>query len=111
MKRLIIGAAVAAIATISFVAISADGADRPAGVSARDWIPISASLGIVLLPNESPTVGRVDVSDPATPVRVVPGGLALLLKPPVGGYFMVKGRSGWSRLVVVEPLKGPADAG
>jgi hypothetical protein len=36
---------------------------------------------------------------------------ALLLKPPVGGYFMVKGVAGWTRLVVMEPLKGPGDAG
>lgn len=40
-----------------------------------------------------------------------PGGTQLLLKPPVGGYFMVKGARGWTRLIVVEPAKGPADAG
>jgi len=35
----------------------------------------------------------------------------LLLRPPVSGYFMVKGASGWTRLVIVEPVKGPADVG
>jgi hypothetical protein len=109
MKRLIVGAAIAAIATISYVALSADATDRPAGVSAWEWVSVSASLGIVLVPGEAPTVGRVD-QDTMT-MQMPPGGLPLLLKPPVGGYFMVKGASGWTRLVVVEPTKGPAGAG
>jgi hypothetical protein len=33
------------------------------------------------------------------------------LTPPTPGYFMLKGASGWSRLVVIEPLKGPSAAG
>ena len=98
MKRLVVGAVVAAIATISYIATSADASERPAGVSSKQWVSISPSLGIVLLANEAPTVGR---GEPP----------ALQLKPPVGGYFMVRGASGWTRLVVVEPLKGPADAG
>jgi hypothetical protein len=32
------------------------------------------------------------------------------LRPAVGGYFMVKGVSGWVRLIVIDPGKGPADA-
>lgn len=109
MKRLFVGAAIAAIAAISYVATSADATDRPAGVSARDWIPVSARLGIVLVETEAPTVGRVDRD--TLQMQMPPGGMPLLLKPPAGGYFMVKGASGWSRLVVIEPLKGPADAG
>ncbi|MEO6185651.1 MAG: hypothetical protein ABIP38_04725 [Steroidobacteraceae bacterium] len=109
MKRLIISAAIAAIATLSYVATSADGADRPAGVSAKEWVSISPALGIVLIPNGAPTVGRVDPS--TKQMQSPPGGMPLLLKPPVNGYFMVKGASGWSRLVVVEPIKGPADVG
>src|SRR5688572_6794789 len=109
MKRLIVVAAIAAIATISYVATSADAADRPAGVAAKEWVSISASLGIVLVPSEAPTVGRVD---PDTKLmQMPPGGMPLLLKPPVGGYFMVKGAGGWTRLVVIEPMKGPADVG
>ena len=109
MNRLIIGAAIAVIATISYVATSADAPDRPAGVSAKEWVSISASLGIVLVPGEAPTVGRVD---PVTKtMQLPPGGMPLLLKPPVGGYFMVKGAGGWNRLVVIEPVKGPADVG
>ncbi len=57
MKRLIVGAAVAAIAAISYVAISADAPDRPDGVSAKNWISVSARLGIVLVDGEAPTVG------------------------------------------------------
>ncbi|MEO8308691.1 MAG: hypothetical protein ABI616_11705 [Pseudomonadota bacterium] len=102
MKRLIVGAAIAVIAAISYVAISADAADRPAGVSAKNWISINASIGVVLVASEVPVV---------KPMQGSPNGTALLLKPAAGGYFMVKGASGWHRLVVVEPLKGPADAG
>jgi hypothetical protein len=109
MKRLLVGAAVAAIATISYVATSAGAPDRPAGVAAKDWLSISTSLGIVLVSGEAPTVGRVDPSNGTT--QAPPTGMPLLLKPPVGGYFMVKGASGWTRLVVIEPVKGPADVG
>jgi hypothetical protein len=35
----------------------------------------------------------------------------LFLTPPTPGYFMLKGPAGWSRVVVVEPIKGPAAAG
>jgi hypothetical protein len=109
MKRLIIGAAITAIAAISFVAISADAPDRPDGVSAKNWISVSARLGIVLVEGEAPTVGRVDPDTKLS--QIPPGGLPLLFTPPAGGYFMIKGASGWSRLVVVEPLKGPGSAG
>jgi hypothetical protein len=110
MKRLIAGIAIAAIATISYVATSADAPDRPAGVSAKEWVSISATLGVVLMSSESPVaVGRVDAKTNTT--QLPPSGMPLLLKPPVGGYFMVKGASGWTRLVVVEPMKGPADVG
>jgi hypothetical protein len=51
------------------------------------------------------------VMTPGGPGYSVPAGQALLLKPPVGGYFMVKGATGWTRLVVFEPIKGPGDAG
>ena len=108
MKRLVVGAVIAAIATISYVATSADAAGRPPGVAAKDWISVSESVGIVLVASESPTVARADSSGKT---QMASGGLPLLLKPPVGGYFMIKGASGWSRLVVIEPVKGPADAG
>jgi hypothetical protein len=110
MNQLIVGVAVAAVAAMSYVATSADAPDRPAGVSAKEWVPISASMGIVLVSRE-PTaiVGRVD-PDTKT-MQLPPSGMPLLLKPPAEGYFMVKGAGGWTRLVVIEPLKGPADVG
>ena len=113
MKRMIVGAAVAAIAALSYVAISADAPDRPDGVSARNWIAVSDRLGIVLVDSKPTPMGAVESGpiDPSRPVQIPPGSVPLLLTPPVGGYFMVKGASGWSRLVVVEPLKGPAGAG
>jgi len=110
MNRLVIGVAVASMAAISYVAISAGAPDRPAGVSAKEWIPISDSLGIVMVPREPTAImGRVD-PDKRT-MQLPPAGMPLLLKPPVDGYFMVKGLGGWTRLVVVEPMKGPADVG
>src|SRR5262245_40264231 len=109
MKRLVVGAVIAAIVAVSYVATSQEAPDRPAGVSARDWVSVSPRLGIVLVSSEAPMVGRVDPDTKVT--QLPPGGMPLLLKPPAGGYFMVKGASGWSRLIVIEPLKGPADAG
>ncbi len=100
MKRLIVGAAIAVIAAISYVAISADAPDRPDGVSDKNWISVSARLGIVVVDGEAPTMSQIS-----------PPGLPLLYPPPAGGYFMIKGASGWSRLVVVAPLKGPGSAG
>jgi hypothetical protein len=95
MNRLVAGIAIAVVATTSYVAISTEAPDRPAGVSAKEWVSISNSLGIVLVSYGSP---------------ITPSGMPLL-KPPVGGYFMVKGVGGWTRLVVIEPTKGPADVG
>jgi len=109
MKHLVVGAVIAVIFAASCVATSQEAPDRPAGVSAKDWVPVSPRLGIVLVNSEAPTVGRVDPDTKLT--QMPPGGMPLLLKPPAGGYFMIKGASGWSRLVVIEPLKGPADAG
>lgn len=98
MKRLVIATSAVVIFAASYVVISTEVPNRPTGVTAKDWITVSDSLGIVL-------VNRSD----SRPVEV-PSGVALL-KPPVGGYFMVKGASGWTRLVIAEPIKGPADAG
>jgi hypothetical protein len=83
----------------SYISVAADATDRPAGVSAVNWIPVSERLGIVLVQSEVPAT----LPDP----RAHP----LLLKPPVAGYYMVKTANGWTRLVIVEPVKGPADVG
>lgn len=116
MKRTVVGFAAAAVAAVSYIAMSASAPDRPTGVAARDWIAVNDSIGIVLV-----STAVAMRSEPALPegqvlldrsdtIQISPGG-ALLLKPPIGGYFMIKGAAGWSRLVVIEPVKGPADAG
>ena len=126
MKRL----APLAIATLLFASswavLSADPPDRPAGVTAANWIPVSDRLGIVLEQPAAPMTrardaveirdgslrGRTIMPDPEGGSRfAAPTGQALFLKPPVGGYFMVKGVSGWTRLVIYEPVKGPGEAG
>lgn len=132
MKRLAYLPIAALLLSLSYVAISANPPDRPAGVAAENWVPVSDRLGVVLvgssgpmastpeIPREIPEVGSDGklversgpiVMPPGGPGYTVLAGQALLLKPPVGGYFMVKGASGWTRLVVFEPIKGPGDAG
>jgi hypothetical protein len=34
-----------------------------------------------------------------------------LLEPAASGYFVAKTATGWRRLVVIEPIKGPGTAG
>jgi len=83
----------------SYLSVAAGAQDRPAGVAAANWVPVSDRLGIVLVQSEAPAAVPIPNSQP------------LLLKPPVPGYFMVKGANGWTRLVIIEPVKGPADVG
>jgi hypothetical protein len=97
MKRLALVPFAIACLGISAAALTAEGPDTPPGVAAKHWVPISARLGVVL------------VEAANTPARTERG--ALMLRPPVNGYFMVKGADGWTRLIIVEPSKGPADVG
>jgi hypothetical protein len=114
MKRLSFAPVVVLLLSLSYASLSADAPNRPAGVAAENWIPVSDRLGIVLVHGQAPTVGRSEPSyrlEGNSAVRVVPEDRPLLLRPPVGGYFMVKGAGGWARLIMVEPVKGPGDAG
>src|SRR5436189_268139 len=101
MKRLAY-ASLAALLLVTSVTLSADPSNRPTGVTAENWVPVTDRLGIVLVP---PPAASGD------PVVIPQTALLLPLKPPAGGYFMVKGANGWVRLVVIEPAKGPANAG
>jgi hypothetical protein len=75
-------------------AVGAGAADRPPGVSAADWAPITDSLGIVLTPSlKGPFIG----TPAATPQD-------LLVPGTDEGYLMVKRYGGWQRLILV---KGP----
>lgn len=98
MTRIAYAPIVALLLSFSGVSLAADVPDRPAGVIAANWVPVSERLGIVLVRSDAPP-------------SVKPGGQPLLLTPPVGGYFMVKNAAGWIRLVIVEPTKGPGDVG
>jgi hypothetical protein len=97
MKRLSLVPFAIAWLGISAAAFAADVPDVPPGVTTKNWVQISARLGVVLVETAN------------TPVRPERG--ALMLRPPVNGYFMVKGADGWTRLIIVEPSKGPADVG
>lgn len=123
MKNLMSVPIAAALLSLSYLAFSADPADRPAGVAAANWVAVSDRLGIVLsdatvpmgpveqLPEAIGPDGKSMIPLSRGSRFPAPAGQALLLKPPVGGYFMVKGAGGWTRLLVFEPLKGPGDAG
>ena len=101
MKRaFILGAALAAVLTVSTPLVRGQGVpDRPEGVAAGAWIPLNARLGFVV------------ATEPSH--RAIPNVAAqpLLLAQPVAGYFMVKGATGWSRVVMADPVKGPGGAG
>jgi hypothetical protein len=106
MKRLAYISLAALLLVSSFSTFSADPSNRPAGVTAEEWVPVNDRLGIVLVP--PPAASR-------EPIKGQPSDRTVLLmdralRPAVGGYFMVRGASGWVRLIVIEPVKGPADA-
>lgn len=94
-------------------------ADRPSGVAESDWVPISSSLGLVLV--HPRRVGdstndcacyKKGLCGSCAPVSVGPPDTTiLLLAPPTEGYLMVKRGSGWVRLVIVDPLRGPGASG
>jgi hypothetical protein len=98
MKGAIVAGAILAMAlVVSPFVHGSDTPDRPPGVAKDAWIPINDRVGFVVVPA------------PNGPVRMSPQ--ALLLTPPVSGYFMLKSRSGWTRMVIVEPLRGPGETG
>jgi hypothetical protein len=90
---------VASVLTIHF-ANGAAPPDRPAGVDAGHWIPVTDKMGFV-----------------ETTPQSVPGALVttdrqpLLLAPPAEGYFMVRSGIGWQRIIIQNPLKGPGTSG
>jgi len=81
-------------------ALGASPSNRPAGVDARNWIPVGDKMGFVV-----------------TAPRSVPGALVttdrqpLLLAPPAEGFFMIRSGIGWQRIIIQDPLKGPGASG
>ena len=108
MKRvLLIGVAAAVVSLAGISLVRGQGSpDRPPGVSAAAWVPISDKLGFVRLP-PVPVAGMPRPSAMPRPVDPT----VLLVKPPVEGYFMVKDASGWSRVSIAEPVIGPGGTG
>ncbi|HTV78900.1 MAG TPA: hypothetical protein VMF03_11620 [Steroidobacteraceae bacterium] len=80
---------------------------RPPGVSADEWAPISDTLGVVLVQGMIPTGAQR--AQPQVPVTL-PNTGAMLVSP-VSGYLMVRRGRTWQRLIMIDPPKGPADAG
>jgi hypothetical protein len=95
-------------------AIGANAPNRPPGISANEWAPISDTMGVVLVDQQpmamdAPIISPSPASAAATRNIGGIGGAALIA--PVNGYLMVKRGSVWQRLVVIEPVKGPGSAG
>jgi hypothetical protein len=101
-------------------AIGANAPNRPPGVSADEWAPISDTMGVVLVDQQltamdAPILTPSSESGAASrhfdsgAANVASGGAALIA--PVSGYLMVKRGSVWQRLVVIDPIKGPGSAG
>jgi hypothetical protein len=82
----------ASVLTIHF-ALGASSPDRPAGVNADNWIPVSDKMGFV-----------VTSSHPFPPPPV-------MLAPPAEGYFMVRTGNTWQRIIIQDPIKGPGTSG
>jgi hypothetical protein len=117
MKAMIGTAAALALAAFTLMrAVGADAPNRPPGVSANEWAPISDTMGVVLINQQ---MGASDAPEdrvqregaPAgRPIGNGAGGGAALISP-ISGYLMVKRGMLWQRLIVVEPVKGPGPAG
>jgi hypothetical protein len=113
MKMLVTAGAIALVSAVAVMhAVGVDGPDRPPGLSASQWAPVSDTLGVVLV--QQPQGAAEFLPAPAdSHGNLISGGVmgGAILSPPENGYFMVKCAGHWARLVVIEPLKGPGDAG
>jgi hypothetical protein len=108
MKTIHAFAAVAVLAAVGTAgAIGANSPSRPPGVSADEWAPISDTVGVVLVQGMIP-MGAQRAQPPRA--GILPNTGAALISS-VSGYLMVKRGHTWQRLVVIDPVKGPGDAG
>jgi hypothetical protein len=89
----------ASVLTIHF-ANGASSPDRPAGVDAQNWIPVSDRMGFVVTTPQS-VIGALVTTDQQP----------LLLMPPAEGYFMMHTGNVWQRITLKDPLKGPGSSG
>ena len=96
MKSFRICAVVLAATFTAHAALSADAHDRPAGVEAQDWLPISERLGFVVVAEKGAHV----VSGSRQVLLADPERVSAELMPPKKGYFVIKTNAGWQRVVV-----------
>ena len=100
MKASVFVAFVFATVSATHASFAADHEDRPAGVEAQHWLPVSDRLGFVIVPEKHwpPAVGgsrELLLADP--------DGVSADLQPPKKGYFVIKTEAGWQRVVVAAP--------
>lgn len=90
--RALVASILLGIVSVGLSAAGSTGAapDRPAGIGASDWVPLSNSLGLVVLHPRERTV-TMPVPDPT----------ALLIRQPLQGYLMIRRGRSWQRLVIV----------
>lgn len=81
-------------------AFGADLGARPIGVEANEWIPISDTLGFVVVSTQADPI-RYEGPPPGERTRPLLRGV--MPPAPATGYFMVKTTDGWRRLVVMSP--------
>jgi hypothetical protein len=102
---------VVAICGLSF-AVSSNAPDRPPGIAADRWAPISSTMGVVLAPDsELAGLPRLAVSAPQDRTELyaepTPAVRAIIEEgQPVRGYIMVKRGKVWRPLTVVAPSVG-----
>ena len=110
MNRALMFATVAvAISLVAMPLVTGRNApDRPPGVAEEEWIPLNDKLGFVVL-------APAKLIQPVGGYPVAPGGdygvdrtILLNPNPSLSGYFVVKRKSGWSRVVIAEPPLVPA---
>lgn len=87
----------ASVLTVHFASGASTG-DRPPGVDAQYWIPVSDKMGFVV------TTRRI------FPMPM-PDRQGLLLAGPEEGYFIVRRGNGWQRIIINNPIKGPGSEG
>lgn len=87
------------VATLAMPAVlAADDNDRPAGVEAHNWLPISDRLGFVVVAEKRDRI----IIAPSQVLLADPARVSAELMPPQKGYFVIKTKAGWQRVVVAD---------
>jgi hypothetical protein len=100
MKAFVLYAVLLTSVLGSFSATAADSTEPPVGIAADNWIPISDKLGFVVVKTERPQKPEL-LAPGRNNQRIL---LNKVVPPlPAAGYFMVRTKDGWRRLVVMSP--------